>query len=254
MMLMTCGSVQRRLQGFHDRELPVREMISVEAHLGACPPCARELRTLREIGDALRLASAPPPADDWAGLQPGVISRMRVEQNESFGARARRFLDDVHLVWIALASATATVVLAGSILSILATRPSRDDSLASVFAVWGAKPGSDLNPASLDGRGLDLGPTPVVAPTIPHEGVVFATLQNSPLPDDMLVPLSLNVSREGEVRKVEMLDRALHPESLQALVHELAKGRLEPALYGGDPIAVRLVWLLAHTTVRPGKT
>lgn len=253
-MLMTCASVQRRLQGFHDRELPVRELIAVESHLADCPPCAKDLRALNLIGDALRFAAAPPPADNWTGVQPGVISRMRAEDNESFAARARRFIDDVHLVWIALASATATVVLAGSILSILATRPGRDDSMAAVFAVLGAKPGSNLNPAPLDGRGLHLGPTPVLVPTVPREGVVFATLQNSPLPDDVVVPLSLNVTREGQVRGVEMLDRTGHQENLQTLIHEIGKGRLEPALYGGDPIAVSLVWLLTHTTVKPGKT
>ena len=145
-------------------------------------------------------------------------------------------------------------MLAGSILSILATRPGRDDSMAAVFAVLGAKPGSNLNPAPLDGRGLDLGPTPVLVPTVPREGVVFATLQNSPLPDDVVVPLSLNVTREGQVRGVEMLDRTGHQEHLQTLIHEIGKGRLEPALYGGDPIAVSLVWLLTHTTVKPGKT
>ena len=253
-MLLTCASVQRRLQGFHDRELPVRELIAVESHLADCPPCAKDLRALTLIGDALRFAAAPPPADDWTGVQPGVISRMRAEDNESIPARARRFLDDVHLVWIALASATATVVLAGSILSILATRPGRDDSMAAVFTMLGAKPGSNLNPAPLDGRGLDLGPTPVLVPTVPREGVVFATLQNSPLPDDVVVPLSLNVTREGQVRAVEMLDRAGQPDNLQSLIHEIGKGRLEPALYGGDPIAVSLVWLLTHTTVKPGKT
>ncbi len=254
-MLMTCASVRRRLQGFHDRELPVREMIAVEAHLGDCPPCSKDLRTLSTIGDALRLAAAPPPAEDWAGLQPGVISRMRAEANESWTARARRFIDDVHLVWIALASATATVVLAGSILSILATRPGREDSLAAVFAVWGAKPGSDLNPAPLDGRGLDRGPTPVVVPTVPPEGVVFATLQNSPVPDDDgVVSLSLQVTREGQVRDLEMLGRSSNPARMQAMIEEISKGRLEPAHYGGDPIAVSLVWLLAHTTVKPGKT
>lgn len=253
-MLMTCASVQRRLQGFHDRELDVREMIAVESHLADCPPCAKDVRHLNLIRDALRFAAAPTPADDWTGVQPGVISRMRAEDHESLTARARRFVDDVHLVWIALASATATVVLAGSILSILATRPGRDDSMAAMFAMLGAKPGSNLNPAPLDGRGLDRGPTPVVVPTVPREGVVFATLQNSPLPDDVVVPLSLNVTREGQLRGVEMLDRAGGSDNVQTLIHEIGKGRLEPALYGGDPIAVSLVWLLTHTTVKPGKT
>jgi hypothetical protein len=253
-MLMTCASVQRRLQSFHDRELGVREMIAVEAHLTECPPCAKGFRELRTIGDALRVVAAPAPADDWAGVQPGVISRMRAEDQASWSARARRFIDDVHLVWIGLASAAATVVLAGSILSLIQTAPERDDSLAAYFAVLGARPGSDLNPATLDGRGLDLGPTKVMAPTVPQDGVVFASLASLPMQDDVVVPISLRVNREGWVDGVRMLDSSARASEVMELINEIAKGRLEPAQYGGNPVAVSLVWLLANTTVRPGKT
>jgi hypothetical protein len=229
-------------------------MIDVEAHIGSCPPCARDLRELQSIGEALRLAAAPGPADDWTGLQPGVISRMRAEQDLSWTARAQRFVDDLHLVWIGLASATATIVLAGSILSILQAAPDRKDSLAAVFAILGAEAGSDLNPAPLDGRGLNLGPTPVLVPTVPHDGVVYATLENSTIPDDVMVPLSVKVTREGRVEGLEMLDRNLSPRQVQDLMDGLSQGRLEPAQYGGSPVAVNLVWLLANTTVKPGKT
>lgn len=254
MTLMTCSSVRRRLQSFHDRELPIREMIDVEAHVGSCPPCARDLRELGSIGDALRLAAAQSPADDWAGLQSAVISRMRAEHNESWAARTQRVIDDVHLLWIGLASATATVVLAGSILSIVPAAPSRNDSLAAVFAMLGAKPGSDLNPAPLDGRGLNLGPTPVLVPTVPQDGVVYATLENSTLSDDMMVKLSVKVTTEGHVERLEMLDSSVSPRELKHLMEALSRGRLEPAQYGGAPVAVNLVWLLANTTVKPGKT
>ena len=257
MMLMTCASVRRRLQCFHDRELPVREMIAVESHVGECPPCARDLRNLQAVGDALRFASAPGPADDWTGLQSGVISRMRAEQHESLSARARRFIDDVHLVWIGLASATATVILAGSILSILQIEPGRADSLAGVFAALGAPSGSDLNPATLDGRGLHLGPTRVLAPSVPADGVVFASLENYMLSADMVVPLSVQVTKEGRLAGVAMLDSNASDREIREireLVEGISKGRMEPASYGGAPVAVNLVWLLAHTTVKPGKT
>lgn len=254
MTLMTCSSVQRRLQSFHDQELPVREMIDVEGHITSCPPCARDLREIRSVGDALRLAAAPSPADDWAGLQPGVISRMRAEYTQSWAARAQRFIDDVHLVWIGLASATATLVLAGSILSIVHTIPDRSDSLAAIFAVLGAKPGSDLNPAPLDGRGLNKGPTPVLVPTVPQDGVVYATLSNADIPEDVMVPLSVKVTRDGSVEGLRMLDRSISTVELRSLMDALSRGRLEPAQYGGDPVAVSLVWLLANTTVKPGKT
>ena len=254
MTLMTCASVRRRLQCYHDRELPVRDMIAVEGHVDGCPPCARDLKNLQRIGDVLRSAAAPSPAEDWAGVQPGVISRMRAEQTQSWTARAQRFIDDVHLVWIGLASAAATIVLAGSILSILHTRPNRDDSLAAWLHVLGAPTGSNLNPAALDGRGMNLGPTPVLAPSVPQDGVVFASLENATIPDDIVVPLSLSVSREGRVNDVQMLDRRANGIEIDALMDGISKGRLEPASYGGAPVAVNLVWLLAHTTVKPGKT
>jgi hypothetical protein len=254
MTLMTCSSVQRRLQSFHDGELPVREMIDVEGHVGTCPPCARDLRQIRLLRDALRLAAAPAPAENWAGLQPGVISRMRAEHHESWSARAQRFIDDVHLVWIGLASAAATCVLAGSILGMVQNTPDRNDSLAAMFAVMGAKVGSDLNPAALDGRGLDLGPTPVLVPTVPQDGVVYATLETATIPDGVMVPLSAQVTTSGSVENVRMLDRSQSSTGVRDLMDALSRGRLEPAQYGGAPLAVNVVWLLANTTVKPGKT
>jgi hypothetical protein len=254
MTLMTCSSVQRRLQSFHDGELPVKEMIDVEVHVGTCPPCARDLRQIQALGDALRLAAAPGPADEWAGLQPGVISRMRAERQASWPARAQRFIDDVHLVWIGLASAAATFVLAGSILSMVQNMPNRNDSLAAMFAVLGADPGSDLNPAPLDGRGLNKGPTPVLVPTVPQDGVVYATLENAMIPDGVMLPFAAQVTTNGSVENIRMLDRTLATTGVRDLMDALSRGRLEPAQYGGTPVAVSVVWLLANTTVRPGKT
>jgi len=255
MTLMTCSSVRRRLHGFYDRELPVRELIAIEGHVGTCPPCTRELRAISTIGEELRLAAAPGPADDWTGLQPGVISRMRAEDHQSLTARAKRVIDDVHLVWIGLASATATLVLAGSILSVLSSAPDRSDSLAAVFAMHGAKAGSNLNPASLDGRGLDLGPTQVQVPTVPQEGVVYATLERATMSDeDIMIPLSAKVTTEGYVENIEMLNSEASPSQVHDIVDALSRGRIEPAQYGNSPVAVNLVWLLASTTVKPGKT
>lgn len=254
MTLMTCSSVRRRLPAFHDRELAIHDLIAIESHVGTCPPCTRELREIGAIGEGLRLAAAPGPADDWTGLQPGVISRMRAEQNESLAARARRFVDDVHLVWIGMASATATLVLALSIMNIMHSGPGRSDSLAAVFAMLGAEAGSNLNPASLDGRGLNLGPTPVLVPTVPQDGVVFATLERSGISEDVMVPLSAKVTKEGRVERIQLLGSGAGPRHIHDIVDALSRGHLEPAQHGGAPVAVTLVWLLANTTVKPGKT
>lgn len=252
MTLMTCAAVQRRLQAFHDRELAIGETIAVEHHVSGCPPCTRDLRDLQSVGEALRLAAAPGPSDDWTGLQPGVISRMRAEAHESWGARSRRVVDDVHLVWIGLASAAATVVCAASVLSLLHfAAPERNDSLAAVIEVMGAAPGSNENPALLDGRNMNSGPVRPQAPTVPQNGVVFATLENALMIEDVMVPLAANVTREGRLSGLKMLSTGVDAREVRALVDALSHGRFEPAQFEGAPVAVNLVWLVAHTTVKP---
>jgi len=244
MTFLTCAAVRRRLQGFHDRELPVRDLIAVEAHVHDCPPCERDLRELQSVGDALRLAAAPGPADDWTGLRAGVISRMRAEAHESWPARVGRAFDDMHLVWIGLAATTATFACAAAVLGMLQfASPERNDSLRSVIAVLAAPLGSNLNPARLDGR--------FSVPSVPENGVVYATLESSLMLGERVLPLSAIVTREGRVSGLEVLSNDQDLHEVIALVNALSRGRLEPAQFGGSPVAVNLVWLVAHTTVRP---
>ena len=245
MTLLSCAAVRRRLPAFHDRELAVAEQIAVEAHLYDCPPCTRDLRELQEVGDALRMAVAPAPSEDWTGLRSGVISRMRAEADESWTARARRAFDDLHLVWIALASTAATFVCAGTVLSMLHfASPERQDSLAAAIAVQAAPLGSDLNPARLDSW--------LSVPSVPQHGVVYATLESSDVKGELFLPLSAVVTREGVVSGLELLNNneEYDPQTVKELVAALSRGRLEPAQFGSTPVAVNLVWLVAHTTVK----
>jgi len=244
MTLLTCAAVQRRLPAFHDRELPVGEMIAIEAHVQECPPCVKELRELRMVGDVLRSAAAPAPAHDWTGLQSGVISRMRAEEHESLAARARRMFEDMHLVWIGLASTAATILCGGIVLSMLQfASPERRDSLAGVIAVMGAPLGSDLNPARLDGFIS-------VPTTVPGDDIIQATLAGSPSRDEVVLPLSVTVNREGRVLDVSVLSNNHDGHDFTGLLDAISRARLQPAKGGGGPVAVSLVWLLAHTTVK----
>jgi Putative zinc-finger len=243
MTLMTCAAVQRRLQAFHDRELQVADLIAIEGHLHDCPPCASDLHELQAVGNALRLAAAPAPPDDWTGVRSGVISRMRAEAHESWTARVRRAFDDLHLIWIGLASTAATCLCAGAVLSMLHfASPDRQDSLAAVIAVMAAPSGSDLNPARLDGR--------IQAPSVPENGIVYATLERSVMDGDLVVPLSAIVTREGRLSGLELLNKRQDGREVTTIVEALSRGRLEPAQFGGSPVAVNLVWLVAHTTVK----
>jgi hypothetical protein len=223
----------------------VPELIAVEAHVHDCPPCARDLRDVRTVGEAMRLAAAPGPADDWTGLQSGVISRMRAEAHESWAARTRRAFDDMHLVWIGLAATAAAFVCVGTVLSMLHfASPEANNSLAAMIAVKAAPSGSNSNPVRLGGI--------IRVPSVPENGIVYATLESSMVRgDDLMLPLSAVVTKEGRLSGLELLnnDHDLR-EGVVALVEGLSRGRLEPAQFGGSPVAVNLVWLVAHTTVK----
>ena len=243
MTILTCAAVRRRLAGFYDDELPIRDRIAVEHHLGTCPPCQAQFRELQMVGDTLRHAAAPGPADDWTGLQPGVISRMRAEAYESWTARFGRLFDDMHLVWIGLASTAGTCVCAALVLGLLHfASPERDDSLAAILAALAAPSGSDLNPMRLDGR--------IRVPSLPHDGVVPAMLEQSVSEGELVLALSAVVSREGKVSGVEVLTNDRDRREVMDILDAISRARLEPARYGKNPIAVNMIWLLEHMTVR----
>jgi len=249
MTLLTCAAVRRRLNAFYDRELPVPELIAIESHLHGCPPCAAECAEIQRVGDVMRLAAGPGPADDWTGLQPGVISRMRAEAHESWTSRAARTFEDLHLVWIGAASTAATFICAVSVLGMLHfASPERSDSLAAIIAVMAEPYGSDRNPARLDWGGI------MRVPSIPGDGLVSATLESSmPGQRDVMLTLSAVVSREGRVSNMELVNGQHDGVEAAEILHALSRSRLEPAQFGGSPVAVNLVWLVAHTTVK-GKT
>ena len=244
MTLFSCAAVQRRLPSYYDRELAIEEQIAIEAHVRDCPPCHRGLREMQTLGQAIRMVAPPGPADDWTGLAPGVISRMRAEAHESWPSKVRRAFDDMHLVWIAMASTAATFICAAAVASMLHyASPERNDSLAAMITVMAAPLGSDLNPARLDGL--------IRVPSVPQDGVVSATLESSVLPQrDLVLTFSTVVTREGRFSGLELLNNEHESREVRPLLNALAGGRLEPARFGGSPVAVNLVWLVAHTTVK----
>jgi hypothetical protein len=246
MTLLTCSAVRPRLPAFHDRELPIPELIAVESHLTSCEPCTEELVDLQRIGNALRLAAAPGPADDWTGLQPGVIGRMRAEAYESWGARTRRMFDDLHLVWVGLAAAVATVFCSSVALSAVHfASPERDDSLARMIEVISAPTGSDLNPVSAL-RFLQV-------PSVPQRGAIEVMLAQPVSRDELMLAVNAVVTQDGRVSGVSVLDtadRQQQPRDVNPILNALYHGRLEPGRLGASPVAVNLVWLLAHTTVK----
>jgi hypothetical protein len=243
MTLLTCAAVRRRLPAFHDRELPIPDLIAIESHVSGCPPCAGELHGMRALGETLRFAAAPGPADDWTGLQSGVISRMRAEAHESWTARTRRMFDDMHLVWIALAATIATIVCGSLAVSAMHfASPERDDSLAAMIAVISAPLGSDLNPVKNDQF--------LQVPTVPTRGAVEFVLAQTVTRDELVLALNAVVMQDGRVSGLSVIGTEPHPREFSPILRALSTARLEPGRLGTSPVAVNLVWLLAHTTVK----
>jgi hypothetical protein len=191
----------------------------------------------------MRLAAAPGPADDWTGLQSGVISRMRAEAHESWPARTRRMFDDMHLVWIGLAATVATVICGTLALSAMHfASPERDDSLAAMIEVISAPSGSDLNPVKNDQF--------LQVPTVPTRGAVEFVLAQPVTRDELVLALNAVVMQDGRLSGLSVIGRGPHPREFSPILRALASARLEPGRLGASPVAVNLVWLLAHTTVK----
>ena len=136
---LTCAATRRRLQAFHDRELPVADQIGVGAHLEWCDQCAAALADLRAIGAALQ-ALAPgrvaASIDESDTFQRAVLNRVRAEREASFFVRVRGMFDDMHLVYAGLGAAAATVVCVVIMLSMMRfASDERPDSLAAIMSV-----------------------------------------------------------------------------------------------------------------------
>jgi hypothetical protein len=245
MTLLSCDTARQQIAAFHDNELAVQERIALQGHLNGCATCLHELRAFEELRDMVRSAAARAPKEDWTGLQPGVMSRMRAEAHESWTARVTRMFDDMHLVWIGLASTAATFICGAAVLGMMHfASPERGDSLAAIITVMAAPSGSDLNPMSLalDDR--------IQAPSVPEDGFVNETLEQAGSGREMMLAFSAVITREGKISGLEVLGNGHDASQVAPLVNAISRGRLEPARYGADPIAVNLVWFVEHMTVK----
>jgi hypothetical protein len=248
MSVLTCAAVRQWLAAFHDDELSVQDRIAVQAHVNACDGCLAELGDYQDVSAALRLAAAPGPADDWTGLTPGVISRMRAEANEAWPARVARIFDDMHLVWIGLASTTATLLVGTMVLGMLRfASPERGDSLRALLAIVSAVPGSDLNPAGIDGLAVQ-------APSVPEDGLIIASLERSGQGAEQMLAFATVITRDGNIAAMQALGDSRGSRQVAALINELSRGRLEPARYGSDALAVSMVLVVEHVTVKPPRS
>lgn len=236
MTALSCAAVRRRLTAFHDRELPVRQMFAVEAHLEGCAACAADAARLQVIGDLLRdgAAELQPAAGELDGLQAGVISRMRAEYDQSWRGRFERTFEDMHLVWIGLSSAVATVICVAVALACLEfASPERDDSLAGIIAAIQSSNAS------------------FVRQTTGHDEIGSA-IERSMSEEEAILALASVVTRDGRLIDPRLVSNGRDRQQIDDLLNAISTARFEPARYTGSPMPanVNVLWLLARTTVR----
>ena len=242
----TCLAVRRRLSAFVDGELAVRDQIRVEAHLRQCASCDAEAAGLRELGDSVRelLGSVPAAEDRLEGLAATVVSRLRAERDESVPGRVERMFEDMHLLWAALGAAGATVSCVALMVGMcyVGGIQARPDSLSAVLAAK-AVPGSDRNPVSPNRR--------LQMPSIANDRNLAPSVADLESGDDRVFALALAVTREGRISNLELLNSDTSDRAqILGLLDSIAQTRFEPARYASLPVAVNVVWLHAHLTVR----
>jgi len=231
-----CAAVRRQLMDFHDRELPVQEQIAVEAHLEGCPDCAAEVARLRTMGDVLRDGAAAwqPAPDDLAGIRAGVISRMRAEYEESWRGRFERTFEDMHLVWIGLSSAVATVLCVALALACIEfASPERDDSLAGIIAAMQSSNASFTRETGGDDE-------------------VGWAMESSMSEDEAVLALMTVVTRDGRLVDLRLVNDGRDRQQIEGLLNAISTARFGPGRYVGSPMPtnVNVLWLFARTTVR----
>jgi hypothetical protein len=242
---MSCTHARLRLAAYRDSELGVDDQIAIRAHLGTCVECGAELESLEHLGAMLRHASharIDASADNVTSLHNRAVAAIDAQRAVRLSRRVDQWFDDLHIVWAAAGATVATLacLVAGSGVARLTLREIPSSMSAVIGAM--ADPGSDRNPLPLDSR--------VLVPTLHREPEMPAVVLSR---DEGVLALSAVVTREGRVSNVEFLasgaGRLPHERAVLRLLDAAAQTRFEPARAGGAPVAVNVVWLLAHTTV-----
>jgi hypothetical protein len=271
MKALTCAATRRRLQAYHDDELPISEQIAVGAHLEWCDGCSASATELRLLRMVLRTAMPGRPAlttSEDSGFGPAVLSRLRAEQTASFGASVRAIFDDMHLVYAGLGATAATIVCLVIMLTMMRFATiARPDSLAATVRLLAAL--SSESERHDDAAGVvqnDVLPSvPVVVDArmlMPRafDDAFFSARQQAG--EEALFTLSAVVTREGRLVNLELHPTGDTPavgsseaRALEGLRGAVSRARFEPARVGGLPVPapLNMVWMVTHTTVRGTK-
>ena len=245
MHVLPCDRVREDLTAYHDGELPMNARVLVQSHLQECVTCRLEEQALSDLGDALRTMAGSVPGragHDNGMLTAAVLERICVEQQLSLGARIRDVFEDMHFVWAGLGASVAMLFCIFASAGVLqAASQEKPGSLAGIISALAS---ADTNEA-----------VRLAGAVIENRALLDTTEAMQTTDEDAELMLSALVTRDGRIQNLELLEkqaRALHikPETIGAMLDAASRARFEPALSGGLPVAVNVVWLVTSTTVK----
>ena len=250
MKVLTCAATRRRLHAYCDEELSVSDQIAVGSHLEWCGECSALHADIRGVGAALR-ASMPGrislSTEEETSLQAVVVSRMKAERTLSLTAQAHEMFEDMRLVYAGVGGAAAAAVCVVIMLGMMrfAAQELPESVVAAARAV--ETPAAGLVPAPPIEPHIQL-PRPL--------GQAFSA--GLDVTGDSVIMMVAVVTREGTVADLSLLDpgggrssrQVTQTKAVEDLLGAVWRARFEPARVDGLPVAMNMVWVVEHTTVR----
>jgi hypothetical protein len=247
MKTLSCGSTRRRLQAFHDRELPIGEQIAVSAHIEWCPRCSRALEDIREVGSALQAVLSGRltlSREDAAAFTGTVVNRLKAEDAASLFGRVRVMFSDMRLGYAGLGATVATAVSVVIMLTMMHFAPKeRPDSLRAMMGVISTP---------LDCEGFDFSDSNGCRARWAER----FQRANEWAEQDAVFALEIVVTRQGGLANIDMLRKARGHASadqvqiIDGLLDLVQQARLDQPMETRMPTAI---YLLEQTTVRASK-
>lgn len=263
---MGCGAAREMLEAFIDGELPVADQVALESHLRWCSTCRARVEDMQLIGASIRLRAVAPDGEAnevraaLVTVQSDVLTRIGAERDQSFPVRFRELFEDMRFMWPALGATAALLACLFAAMTVYrATRGGDPESVASMIDTL-ARAASERRPLQLEPLSsyypvqLD---DSILAPRALDEGLALSSLVD----DEAVFALSAVVTREGRVANYELLPSeragrlprraAARSDEVDAVLDAVKRSRFEPAQgAGGGAVTVRVVWVLARTTVK----
>lgn len=221
-----CVQAQDDFSAYLDGTLNGVAMRAVSAHLDACPQCAAEFQTARNLQHLLASAGpVPAPAD--LGL------KLRLAISHESARRKGHWMDVISARWDNVfrpALVQYSAGLAGALLLIGSIT-----MLVGVVAVPQAVLAND---------------TPLGALTTPHYLYSSAPAQAVITPEDTTIVIQADVDAEGEVYDYTILSGPQDQQVEAQVRNQLMLQHYEPARAFGEPIRGRVLITFAGASVR----